>query len=140
MNEQYTNMVNSVNNYKGFYVGRYETSTWTSTSAKSNSDNTGTIAKSKVSSTPMARVNWYKMYMVQDSNYTNNPYYSSTSVSSSMIWGSQYDAVLNYILEGNDKSKVLAVTGYHSGSRAVTGKYPTDIMNNIFDENIEFTV
>lgn len=133
MNNQYANIVESVAKYGGFYVGRYETSTWTNATATSNADNTGTIAKSKASATPMARVNWYKMYMVQDSNYADNPYHSSTSVSSSMIWGSQYDAVLNYILEGNDKSKVNATTGNHSGSRAATGKYPSDIMNNIFD-------
>lgn len=133
LNNQYSNIVESTAQYGGFYVGRYETSTWTSTNATSNDYTTGTIAKSKVSSKPMSAVNWYKMYLVQDSNYADNPYHSSTSVSTSMIWGSQYDAMLNYILEGTDKAKVTAVTGNHSNARCVSGTYPTDIMNNIFD-------
>ena len=135
LNNQYSNIVESTAQYGGFYVGRYETSTWTSTTATSNNYTTGTIAKSKVSAKPMSAVNWYKMYLVQDSNYADNPYHASTSVSTSMIWGSQYDAMLNYILKGTDKAKVTAVTGNHSGGRVVSGTYPTDIMNNIFDLN-----
>ena len=62
-----------------------------------------------------------------------NPYNTSTSVNSSMIWGSQWDAMLNYILEGTDKDKVTAITGNHTGTRASTGQFGSDIMNNIFD-------
>lgn len=133
LNSQYAEMVESTANYGGFYVGRYETSTWTSSTATSNDYTTGSIAKSKVSAKPMSAVNWYKMYLVQNSNYADNPYHTSTSVATSMIWGSQYDAMLNYILEGTDKAKVTAFTGNHSGARCVSGTYPTDIMNNIFD-------
>ena len=50
-----------------------------------------------------------------------------------MIWGSQWDAMLNYILEGTDKDKVTAVTGNHTGTRASTGQFGSDIMNNICD-------
>ena len=50
-----------------------------------------------------------------------------------MIWGSQWDAMLNYILEGTDKDKVTAITGNHTGTRASTGQFGSDIMNNIFD-------
>ena len=50
-----------------------------------------------------------------------------------MIWGCQYDATLNYILEGSDNTKVTQRTGNHSGKRSITGEYPNDIMNNIFD-------
>ena len=73
------------------------------------------------------------MFLYQDSKYTENPYKESTSVESSMIWGSQYDAMLNYILEGTDKGKVTIVTGNHTGTRGKTGIYGSDIMNNIFD-------
>ena len=88
---------------------------------------------SKEGNTPMASINWYKMYLYEDSNYASNPYNKSNSVVSSMVWGSQWDAMLNYILEGTDKEKVTIVTGNHSGTRAVTGAYGSDIMNNIFD-------
>ena len=81
----------------------------------------------------MASVNWYKMYLTQDSNYEKNPYNKNTDVKTSMIWGSQWDTMLNYILQGTDKEKVTKITGNHTGTRAVTGKFGSDIMNNIFD-------
>ena len=130
MNNQYTKMVQSVAKYGGFYVGRYETSLYTTSGTNSTS---GTVVKSVVGQTPMASVDWYKMYLCEDSNYASNPYKTSTSVTSSMIWGSQWDAMLNYILEGTDRAKVTAITGNHSGSRWSTGQAGNDIMNNIFD-------
>ena len=51
-----------------------------------------------------------------------------------MIWGSQYDAILNWALTGADKGKVTANTnGNHSGSWVNTGKTTTDKINNIYD-------
>ena len=132
MNKKFTEMVESVKKYGGFYVGRYETSRWNASST-SNSDNSGNIVKSVAGATPMARTTWYDMYLRSNSEYANNPYYNSTSVTSEMIWGCQYDAMLNYLLEGSDKVKVTQRTGNHSGTRSVTGEYPNDIMNNIFD-------
>ena len=125
-------MVASVDKYGGFYVGRYETSRWNS-GATTNSDRTGDIIKSVAGANPMATTNWYDMYLRSSSGYSNNPYYNSTSVNCAMIWGCQYDATLNYILEGSDNTKVTQRTGNHSGTRSVTGEYPNDIMNNIFD-------
>ena len=130
INSQYTEIVESIKKYGGFYVGRYETSLYTETGANSTN---GTVVKSVPNQTPMASVDWYKMYLSQDSKYAKNPYNTSTSVNSSMIWGSQWDAMLNYILEGTDKDKVTAVTGNHTGTRASTGQFGSDIMNNIFD-------
>ena len=50
-----------------------------------------------------------------------------------MISGAQYDTMLNFILTGSDKGKVKERTGNHTGSRAKTGQYGSDIMSNIFD-------
>ena len=136
LNDKYTEMVESIAKYGGFYVGRYETSSWETDNWEAggtNKDNTGEIIKSVPNATTMASTNWYKMYLKQDSNYTSNPYHTSSSVTSSMIWGAQWDTMLNYILTGSDKEKVTAVTGNHSGTRAKTGQYGSDIMNNIFD-------
>ena len=132
MNKKFAEMVESVANYGGFYVGRYETSRWNS-GATTNADNTGNIAKSVAGATPMARTTWYDMYLRSSSGYSNNPYYNSTSVNSEMIWGCQYDAMLNFLLEENDKTKVTERTGNHSNVRSITGEYPNDIMSNIFD-------
>ena len=130
INDQYTDIVKSIAKYGGFYVGRYETSLYTESGQNSTN---GTVVKSVANQEPMASVNWYKMYLSQDSNYEKNPYKTSTSVSSSMIWGSQWDAMLNYILQGTDKDKVTAITGNHTGNRSKTGQFGNDIMNNIFD-------
>ena len=132
MNNKFSEMVKSVDSNKGFYVGRYETSSWNS-GQSANAENTGAIVKTVANAVPMASTNWYNMYLKSDSNYESNLYYNNSSVTSCMIWGCQYDAMLNYILQGTDKSKVTAVTGNHSGTRALTGQYPTDIMSNIFD-------
>lgn len=123
INSEYTNMILSVEKYGGFYVGRYETSL------------TGTTVKSQYNTTPMASVNWYKMYYNQDSKRnSNNPYYGNTEIVSSMIWGSQYDAVLNWILDENVYAKkVYTVTGNHTGTRRATGKTGNDFANNVID-------
>lgn len=129
MNEQYTEMVESVKKYGGFYIGRYETSL----------DTTKKVVQSKIDSTPMsASTNegntWYRLYYKQDSiRNSSNPYYSSTAVVSSMICGSQYDQMLNRILEGNEAYMVFERTGNHSGGRKVSGAYGSDVANNIID-------
>ncbi len=122
MQEEYNAMVESVDKYGGFYVGRYETSI------------SETTVASIAGKSPLIRLNWYEMYLYQSSNYKKNPFYSNSSVTSSMIWGSQCDAMLNWILTGSDKAKVTANTnGNHSGSIVNTGDTTTDIINNIHD-------
>lgn len=133
MNNKYTEIVQSVKKYGGYYVGRYETSLWKTNTDAGTSDRDGEIVKSVANAVPMASTNWYSMYQKQSSDYAQNPYKTSTSVGSSMIWASQWDTMLNYILKGSDKGKVNVKTGNHTGSRASTGKFGNDIMNNIFD-------
>ena len=136
LNNKYTEMVESISKYKGYYVGRYETSSWTTdnwASGGTNSDSTGEIVKSVPNATPMASTNWYKMYQKENSEYASNPYNTSSSVRSEMITGSGWDTMLNFILTGSDKEKVKAITGNHTGTRAKTGQFGSDIMNNIFD-------
>ena len=53
-----------------------------------------------------------------------------------MIWGSQYDAMLNWVKTGNDEDKITNTSlGNHSGSVTTTGNsnYPNDSINNIRD-------
>ena len=133
MNEQYTNMVKSVKEYGGFYIGRFETSLTSGViGSKINTTAMDSRAGTETSSNYGNR--WYGMYNKQDSNRnTRNPYYGSTTVVSSMIWGSQYDAMLNWAAKGNEANMIYKRTGNHSGSPAKTGAYGVDVMNNIFD-------
>lgn len=125
MNEEYTNMVNSVSKYGGFYIGRTETSV------------ENKVAQSQIGKTAYTKQYWYYMYQYQDSNRcTTNPYYNNNSVISSMIWNSQWDATLNWILKGNDKNNVSDMElGNHGDVVNKTGASAEDISNNILDLN-----
>ena len=124
MQNDYNEMVESVSKYGGFYIGRYETSI------------DGETVASKVGMTPMSGATdsgntWYGMYKKQKEYASKN---NLSSVKSSMIWGSQWDSVLNWILIGSDKEKVTATgNGNHSGKVMDTGATATDKMNNIYD-------
>ena len=136
LNNKYTEMVESIEKYGGYYVGRYETSSWVEDNwaeGGKNSDRTGEIVKSVPNATPMAYINWYQMYLKQNSEYSENPYSISSSVTSTMMSGSQWDTMLNFILTGSDKEKVKERTGNHTGTISTTGQFGSDIMNNIFD-------
>lgn len=84
--DSYQQMVNSVKKYGGFYVARYETSL------------VADAAQSKKEKMPMISDNWYDMYLKQDSTRsTNNPYYNNTNVTTNMVWGSQWDAMIRWM-------------------------------------------
>ena len=122
MNEKYSEMAESVNEYGGFWVARYETSTPTK----------GIIQSTRGKKVMTA--NWYNMYYDQESGInSSNPYYDSNDVASTMIFGSQWDAMLNWMLTGSDASKIFKVIGNHEGAVATTGQYGSDYINNIFD-------
>ena len=123
LQEEYNAMIASVQVHGGFYVSRYEMGIENSK------------AVSKIGITPTSANNddskmWYGLYS-KAKTYTN----SKNSVQSSMIWGSQYDAMLNFALTGNDKSKVTTEgNGNHGRSILKTGLTKTsDSINNIYD-------
>ena len=68
---------------------------------------------------------------------TNNIRRKNNSVKSSMIWGSQYDAMINWAKQGEDKAKITdSNLGNCSGKKiSVTGSkaYADDCINNIRD-------
>ena len=128
-------MAESVAKNGGFYIGRYETSL---TNATSTSEGTG-IAQCRAGVIPINANNicantWYGLYKIQKLYNIN-----SNSIQSSMIWGSQYDAMINWVKNGNglDKSKVTDTTiGNHNGTSIVTTgneSYSNDSINNIRD-------
>ena len=75
---------------------------------------------------------WYGLYAKQNSYASENGV--SSSVVSNMIWGSQYDAIMNWIANG-DNTKIKDNSGTNSNSDGArrTGSKPTDKLNNIFD-------
>ena len=137
MQEDYKNMATSVAKYGGFYVGRYETSLSNTTESSAG---TGVTAQSKQGVIPTSGGNsatssWYGLYSKQK-EYTGK----NGSVESSMIWGSQYDRILNWVKEGKneeEKSKITNTSlGNNSGGIVTTtgnSKYSNDSINNIRD-------
>ena len=129
-------MIESVSKYGGFFVGRYETS-YNITTNKVESIADVIPAHARDTNTNM----WYGLYKKQQ-QFTE----STDKMVSSMIWGSQYDAMLNWALEGADKSHVTATSNatHNSTYDATTIKTRTttetidsitavDKINNIYD-------
>ena len=88
--EEYNKMIKSVSQYGGFYVGRYEMSL--------NSETKNAESKYGATSATAESANqWYGLY---NKAKTYAPENASQKVVSSMIWGSQYDAMLKW-MKGN---------------------------------------
>ena len=136
LKQEYKTMINSVARYKGFYVGRYESSL--STATEDDEGNGGNI-QSKANVIPTLANNdttrmWYGLYQ-KHKEYTGK----NNSVGSSMIWLSQYDAMLNWIKnsESTDKEKITAkgIGKNDGGTYTTTGNelYSNDSINQIRD-------
>ena len=135
LKNEYKIMAQSVAKYKGFYISRYEISF--SSSTETEEGTTGNI-QSKANVMPASAVKdqgnmWYGFYKLQK-EYADNDEIKSSNVGSSMIWGSQYDAMINWANTGKDANKTKENTnGNHSGEKSCTGKYVDDKINNIYD-------
>ena len=117
MQEDYNAMIKSVGEYGGFYVSRYEMSKSTITNQ----------AASVANVTPLVNDSnnrWYGLYAYGKT-------YNTSSVESSMIWGSQYDAMMRW-MQGNDVD-VTGNIGDNRNTGTTTGTSGTDIINNIYD-------
>ena len=121
MQEDYNEMVKSVEKYGGFYVARYEMS-----------EESGTVKYQRNKTSNYGKT-WYEYYNNQR-KFVNNKY-----VKSSMIWGSQYDAMMNWMARCgiNVNSTTPSVGAEKNPSRdsienRKTG-YEKDKLNNVYD-------
>lgn len=118
---KFKEMTISVAKNGGFYVGRYESSLINGTTRVV----AGATSMSANASTSKM---WYGLYAKQNSYATENGV--SSSVVSNMIWGSQYDAIMNWIGD----SATLSITGnVNTDASRRTGSKSTDKLKNIFD-------
>ena len=117
MQKDYNAMIKSVGIYHGFYVSRYEMSKST----------TANQAASVANVTPLINDSsnrWYGLYAYGKT-------YNTSSVESSLIWGSQYDAMMRW-MQDNDVD-VKSNIGDNRNTETTTGTSETDIINNIYD-------
>ena len=135
---EFNNMIASVEKYGGFYIGRYETGNLSQEAAvvvKNNSD--------------INNQNWYTMYNKSKGVAANN------NVTTTMIWGCQWDAVMRWMYNSGDSVKKQYTydstgKGNYRGTQGSTNKViPTgsveeyavnniyDMAGNVFDWTIE---
>ena len=119
LKDDYKDMIESIKENKGFYVGRYEL-------GKDASNNPQVKAGDVMNNTT-----WYNLYSACKS-------FSSGNVESRMIWGCQWDQVCRFIstLGDNKVSSLGDSTSYgnYSGSTDYkTGTRNKCITNNIYD-------
>ena len=119
---EFKNMIASVEKYGGFYIGRYET---------------GNLSQEKLcvikNNSDIGNQTWYSMYKKAKGIAVNS------NVTSSIIWGSQWDATMRWMHNsGNAEKKKYTYdsTGkghYESDSPITTGSVDAYAVNNIYD-------
>ena len=111
-------MIKSIDKYDGFYVSRYEMS-----------KSANNIAASVANVTPLVNDEnnmWYGLYAYGKT-------YDTSSVGSSMIWGSQYDAMMTWMQSGENGVNVTRHIDDDKNSEETTGASTTDVIKNIYD-------
>ena len=144
LQEEFNEMIASVDTYGGFYIGRYETG-----NLASNTNTKPVVVKGNED---ISNVNWYYMYQNSKKVAANN------NVVSTMIWGSMWDRALIWLTETGEKTykeiENSATWGNHSNSKGAAAtnsgsKQPTgtneawkanniyDLAGNVYDWTIE---
>ncbi len=120
LQEEYNLLIDKIKINGGFYVSRYEMGT----------DDNVPISKNTIptSAARAETLSWYGLYAMAK-KYGN----VETSINSSMLWGSQYDAILNFALLGEDKEKVTTYGNGNFEPILNTGETITDKILNIYD-------
>ena len=89
LEEEFNQMIDSVQRYGGFYIGRYET---------------GDMNKEKVvlrkGNADINKQNWFSMY--KKCKKLNN---ENSNIETGMIWGCQWDRTLMWLIESGNKIK-----------------------------------
>lgn len=123
MEQNFYNTIESIKKYGGFYIGRYETGGLNKT--------TGVVRKMQDNSS-VSGVSWYTMYEKCKTLGENND-----SVNTSMIWGSLWDATLEWFVKSSASTysgtkityRMLANSLYVYCPSLAWGNYP----NNTFE-------
>ena len=89
LEQEFNSMIESLEEYGGFYIGRYETGNLSKERAVTQKGNSDISAQT-----------WYTMYKKCKGLKHNN-----VNVETGMIWGNQYDRTLMWLIETKNKSK-----------------------------------
>ena len=89
LEKEFDDMIESIKKYGGFYIGRYETGNLSQE-----------VAVVKKGNTDISNQTWYSMYEKCKKLKGN-----ISTIETSMIWGSQFDRTLMWLIESENKSK-----------------------------------
>ena len=89
LEKEFNKMIDSVEKYGGFYIGRYET-------GNLNQD----VAVVQKGNTSISSQTWYTMYKKCKTLSDEN-----NNIETSMIWGNQWDRTLMWLIESGEKTK-----------------------------------
>ena len=130
LKSQYKEMATSVAKYKGFYVGRYELGLEGDTPVSQNASKNTSVKTADAGSSSLK--NWYGLY--KKCLEYKVPEISNSSITSTMIWGSQYDAMMNFMKRRGEESSITSTSNSSIQNNSyVTGKKETDVIKNVFD-------
>ena len=127
LTSEYNTMIDSILKYKGFYVARYEAGLDKITNEivfKNASIEANNVITTDASNS--ITYGWYGLYK-KIKTFTTN----SDKIVSSMIWGSQYDVMMNWMAK--TRKDIGRNNGKKTNQETVTGKNESDIINNIYD-------
>lgn len=128
MQDDFYDMAKSVTKYKGFYIGRYEMSKSTNNTVQSKANSIALTTDNDNEIPEMNGNTWYGLY-AYGKTYTN----SYDSAVSSMVWGSQYDAMMRW-MEYSGDNVTSANDIIKNTNQTTTGfKEDTDVIRNIYD-------
>ena len=117
LQSEFNTMVTRVANKGGFWVGRYETSSMVSSNTQ---DTTNRVTVIRGTTTGINKVNWYRMY-AQQKTYKAKALTESANVTSSMIWGSQWEQIMIWMKEVENEAK----NSYYVINSLTMGNYRT---------------
>ena len=126
LKSEYNAMIASILKYKGFYVARYEAGL---DENKNIVFKDASVAENKVTTTDASNSETYRWYGLYKKIKTFTT--DSDKVVSSMIWGSQYDAMMNWMAKNGKKVGTNNSSIYNN--TAITGNKSEDIVNNVYD-------
>ena len=112
LEQEFNNMIVSVEKYGGFYIGRYET---------------GDLSKEefviKKGNTDISDQNWYLMYIKSKKLKQNN-----THIETGIIWGCQWDRTLCWLVESGNRTKEEICEDSKSWGNYITSSF--EYINN----------
>ena len=118
MKKDFYNIAKSVAKYHGFYISRYEMS-------KSGNSNVATSVANVIPLTKSSdNMLWYGLYAYGKT-------YNTSNVGNSMIWGSQYDAMMRWMQKNG--INVTSDIGDDRNTEMTTGTKETDKIKNVYD-------